>query len=196
MLIANIMGISLFLFLYWRKLKEDYIVEKTFDSAVVFLVFITLGLIFSKFFLNAFWFWITFFSLILAFLINTFVLKIKANELLDALAISTLSWLSFYYLEYSVRNSSLSAFLVFWISLISCFLFFLFSNFYRSFTWYKSGKMGFSGLATLGIFLILRSILYIFFPQTISFSGWVDPYLSTTFAFISFLLLFNLSRQV
>ncbi|HCR35615.1 hypothetical protein A2130_00820 [Candidatus Woesebacteria bacterium GWC2_33_12] len=186
MVIANILGFFLFFYLYWKKLKDDYSSEKIFNSGFVLVLGILLGTLFSKYLFVAYWFWITLLTIAIAQLIVIFRFKLKLFESLDALIVSILPWLSLFYLTDSIMRSNLSSFLIFWVSLTSIFIFFLFDNFYRTFTWYKSGRVGFSGLATLGIFFIIK----------LFFSAQKFEYLfSGTIAFISFLLLFKLSKR-
>lgn len=186
MLIANIVGSILFLYLYWKRLRDDYTSEKIFNSGFILIIGIVLSFLVSKFFLPNYWFWIVF---ITVFIIEAFIVlkfKFKLFESLDALIVSVLPWLSLFYLSESIVKRSLFPFLIFWISLICLFLFFFFDNYYRTFAWYKSGRVGFSGLMTLGIFFLIR---------TIAFTPNLERIFSGTVVFISFLLLFNLSRK-
>ncbi|HLD91899.1 MAG TPA: hypothetical protein VI795_00735 [Patescibacteria group bacterium] len=192
--IANILGISFFLYLYWKRLKEDYPAEKIFDSGFIILFGIFLGIVISKIYPNIYWYWIIILNILIFEAFNIFKLKIKLFESLDTLVISLLPWLSLFYLSYSIKNSDLLSFLAFWVCLLLIFLFFLFNNFYRTFNWYKSGKVGFSGLAVAGIFFGIRSIFSLFTKNLISFAGDYEPYISGTFFVIAFLLLFRLSR--
>lgn len=193
MLIANVIGQFLFLYLYWKRLKEDYSIEKVFNSGFVLLIGILLAFLVSNLFLHNYWFWIFFLFLAISETILVLKLKLKFFESLEALVVSILPWLSIFYLSNSIVQKSLSSFLLFWMSLICIFLFFLFDNFYRTITWYKSGRVGFSGLAILGIFFLIRLIVSIFFNDLISFAPNFESFLSGTVAFVSFLLLFNLS---
>jgi len=192
--IANILGIFFFLYLYWKRLKEDYPAEKIFNSGFLILLGIFLGMAISKIFPNVYWFWIIIFMILIFEAINVYKLKIKFFESFDALVISLLPWLSFFYLSLSIKTSNLLSFLAFWISLLLIFLFFLFNNFYRTFNWYKSGKVGFSGVAVIGIFFGIRCISSIFISNLVSFAGTLEPFISGTFFVCTFLLLFRLSR--
>ena len=74
--IANALGIFLFLYLYWKRLKEDYPVEKIFNSGFIILIGIFLSLVISKIFPNIFWFWIIIFATLIFEAVNVFKLKI------------------------------------------------------------------------------------------------------------------------
>jgi len=192
--IANILGVFLFLYLYWKRLKEDYSAEKIFNSGFIVLSGIFLGMAISKIFPNVYWFWIIILNIVIVEVINFFKLKIKFFESLDALVISLLPWLSLYYLSTSISTSNLLSFLAFWVCLLLIFLFFLFNNFYRTFSWYKSGRVGFSGVVVLGVFFGIRFISSIFISNVVSFAGTLEPFISGTFFVCTFLLLFRLSR--
>ena len=186
MLIANLIGVFFFLYFYWRRLKEDYQTEKIFNAGFILIIGVCVGIVLATYLLPNNWFWIIATSLFVAQLIVVYKLKLKPYESFEALIISSLPWLALCFLANSIQLSSLTDFLRFWLSLTSIFLFFLFDNFYRTFFWYKSGRIGFSGLATLGIFFLVNLL----FPA----SYW-DKIFSGTVVFLSFLLLYNLSKQ-
>ncbi len=73
--------------------------------------------------------------------------------------------------------------------------FFFLDSHYREFTWYASGKIGFTGLVTLGTFFLLRAVLAIFFPLVLSFIGKFDALISGTVAFIAFFSVYHLSQS-
>lgn len=184
MLIANILGVFLFLYLFWKRLKDDYLSEKIFNSEIILLSGISLALLISRFFLSNYWFWFVILSIFISEFIISVKVKLKFFESLDAIVISLIPWLSTYYLSGSISNSSLHMFIAFWICLLLIFLFFLFDYYYKSFSWYKSGKIGFSSLAVITIFFFLRSVLIINF----------ESYISGAIALTSFLLLYKLSK--
>ena len=193
MIITTLAGIFIFLFLYWRRLKDDYPAEKIFNSAFLIVFGVFLSLLISKLLLADFWFWVSVLFLFLAELFIVLKIRIKFYESLEAAVSSLLPWLSLLYLSDSIQKSSLTSFLAFWLALISLFLYFLLKNYYRTFSWYKSGKVGFSGLVTIGFFFISRLIFSLFSANVISFAGFFEPYISGTIAFLSFLLLLKLT---
>lgn len=196
MLIANLLGIICMFFLLWFKLKEDYHYERIFNFAFIISFFIGLALIFSNYFYSNYWFWINLVGLIIGYVVALLTQKIKFYESLDAIVIAMLPHLGLVFLFNSVINSSLSAFIAFWIVTFFVFIYFYIDANYRKFNWYKSGRVGFSGLFVAGLFFLVRAILSYFYPTTISILGSFDLYLSATFSFLFFLLLFNLSRKV
>lgn len=192
MLIANIFGITLFFFLLWKRLKDDYHYEKIFNLSFIVFFGIVIGYFISKYF-PIYWFWIQIGLVSLSFGVSIARQKMKFFESLDSLIIGLLPWLSFTFLIDAIAKSSLSSFLIFWVGLIFISLFFFLDSHYRKFAWYKSGRVGFAGVLTAGLFFLSRVVLYLIYPQTISFVPNFEIYLSGTFAFAFFLLLYRLS---
>jgi hypothetical protein len=195
MVIANILGILIFLFLIWKKLKEDYSYEKIFSLATLILTCLLVGFLISKKILPEFWFFLELIGVGIGFTIGILKYKLKFFETFEGVIIGLLPIVTLFFLSDSIKNSSLSSFLAFWLSLICIFLFFLVNTYYRSFPWYKSGRVGFSGVFIAGLFFLIRALISLFFPDVISLSGNFEGLISGTLAFILFLLLFNLSRS-
>jgi hypothetical protein len=187
MVIANLLGIFFFLYLVWKKLKEDYTPEKIFSLCFTAIFALLVGVIVSKNFLPEFWFWIEALFVSISFAVAIKRQKIKSFEGFGALAIGFMPWLSLYFLAVSIKNSSLSSFLAFWISLFCVALFFFLNSQYRKFTWYKSGRVGFSEVVTVIVFLILRAILLR--------NNIFELYLSGTVVFLLFLVLLHLNKN-
>lgn len=193
MVIANIFGILIFLFLFWRTLKDDYHFEKIFNLGFLTIFSVLLSLLLNNFFPLNYWFWIVLISASITMFISAKRTRMKLFEIIEAFSISALPWLSFYFLEDSIKKSSLSSFLAFWTTLICIFIYFLIKSYYRSFTWYKSGRVGISGILTLLIFFLFRVVTSLFFPQVISFAGKIEPYLSGSTSLLLIFLMYNLS---
>lgn len=192
MLIANILGITLFFFFLWKRLKDDYHYEKIFNLGFFVLLGLVIGSVVSVYFFKEYWFWTDLFIVSVFFVLNIIRQKMKFFETLEALIISLLPWMGFAFLSDSISKSSLSSFLLFWITLIVVFFFFLLDSQYRKFTWYKSGRVGFAGVVTGFAFFISRIILYLIYPKTISFIPNFEIYLSATFVIVFFLLTYKL----
>lgn len=195
MIIANLVGVLLLFYFLWKKLKDDYHYEKIFNLGFVILASLALGLLISKFTVANYWFWISFITIAITFLFTIKNQKIKFYESLDGLVIGLMPLLGLNFLVDAVKKSSLSSFLTFWTVLILIFLFFFLDSQYKRFSWYKSGRVGFTGLFIIGLFFLIRIVIYLIYPQTISFVAPFDIYLSSTFAFLFFLILYRLSRS-
>ncbi len=191
----NIVGILLFFFLFWRKLKEDYDSSRIFT----FALFVALGVIIFSFIsqkvLPQWWFWADCLGATLGFVLGRLRFKFRFFENLEAVTIGLLPWLSVIFLQDAILNSSWSSLIAFVVLLVIIAFYVFLDTHYKKFTWYKSGKVGFSGLTTLGVFFLIRTAVAAGFPSMLSFLGPIDSIISGVIAFTSFLLVFNLSRQ-
>ena len=187
MIISNILGIILFLFLLWKRLKEDYSYEKIFNFAVLILTGLLIGFLVSKKILPSYWFFIEIIGIAIGFTIGVIKLKFKFIEAFDGVVIGLLPWVTLFFLSDSIKNSALSSFLAFWVSLTCIFLFFLTESHYR--------RVGFSAVFIAGLFFLIRALISLFSLEAISFSGNLESYISGTVAFGFFLLLYKLSRN-
>ncbi|MBL7036320.1 hypothetical protein ISR94_00540 [Candidatus Microgenomates bacterium] len=195
MIIANILGIFVFLFVLWHRLRQDYHFEKTFTLAFYTLTGVLISYLVAKQFFPEFWFWVESLGVLVGFSIGVIRQKMRVYESFEGVLIGLLIWLSLTFMADSVVNASLASFLAFWITVFSVFLFFFLDAHYRRFSWYKSGRVGFSGLAVTGIFFLTRSVVALLNIAVISLVGSLEGILSGSLSFISFLLLFNLSRK-
>jgi hypothetical protein len=199
MIIASILtttlGVFVFLFIFWKRLREDYSSEIIFKTASDVLIGIFVGFLVSLKFIPQAFLWLTLLGAMTGLGVAVFRLRVKFYETFEAFVISSLPWVGFVFLSDSVMHSSLSSFLAFIAILIFVFISYYLDAHYKNFAWYKSGKIGFAGIATLGLFFIVRSLLAIFGIVMISFvSLRIESVVSGAAAFVCFILLFNLSR--
>jgi hypothetical protein len=107
---------------------------------------------------------------------------------------ATLPWLGVIFLSDSIEKSNPASFIGFIVIILLIVLFYFLDAHYKKFTWYKSGRVGFTGLTTLGLLLLLRAAVAPIVPDMLSFSGKYEAIISGILAFVSFLLVFNLAR--
>ncbi len=187
-------GILLFLFIFWKKLKEDYSSDIIFKSAFSVLVGILIGWGIAVRILPSAFLWLSAAGASMGLVFSNARFKIRFYESLEAVIISGLPWISLVFLEHSVRDSSLISFMVFLSCLVFIFIYYYFDQHYKEYSWYKSGKIGFSGLAILLIIFASRLVVAIFRIPVISFFGhevWADAALLIITAGI----LVNLGRK-
>lgn len=160
MLIANtgflLTSFFLFLFLLWRRLKDDYAVNIIFSTG--FIIFFSM-LVFwygSSFFDKQWFFWFLTLGLFIGFFISVFRFKMRFNETFEALVVGILPVLSIFYIYDSVQNSSIVSFASFLLSLLLIFIFYFIDSNYKSFAWYKSGRIGLAGLVVFLAFFVGR----------------------------------------
>jgi len=194
-ILVNIFAFFVFLFVVWKRLKEDYPVEDVFNLCFVTALGLTLGYFTAKLFAPRYWFWLEVLGILLGFMFLAIKKGLKFYETIEALFIAFLTWFGIYWVFLFIQTPAITSFLA--TLLIACFivLFYLLDGNYKNFTWYKSGKIGFSGLVTAGLFFLSRSAVASLFPFMLSFSGKTEVYLSAVTSFIIFLLVYNLARE-
>lgn len=189
MVIANIVGIFLFLFFFWKILKEDYLSEKIFNLGFLTVFGLLVFYAISSYFWQNYWSWMTMLGGILGFYIGFRKQKFNFFEVFEGLTAGILFWIGLVSLASSVKNLSLYSFLTSWVCVTAIALFYFLRSHYRRFTWYKSGRVGFSGVmvALLLALTKLGSSIYSMNKYEIVFSVIV------TLLLIS--LLYNLFRK-
>jgi len=193
-IVTTLAGIILFLFLFWRRLKEDYPSSQIFTTAFYVLAGILLGYLVSLRVSQLSWFWIELVGITLGFGVGILRYKFRFFEVLEALTLALLPWLGLFFLRDSIDNSSLASFLSFFAVTCLITLFAFLDSHYKNFSWYRSGRIGFSGLTTLGTLFLVRAAFASFFPFVISFVKY-EAILSGVAAFVFFLATFNLARS-
>lgn len=194
-ILVNILGALIFLFFFWRRLREDYSGTQIFTSAFYILFGVSLGLSVSLKFFPLWWFWISLAGAVLGLVLGIFRYKMRFFESLESVLMAFLPWLVIIFLSDSIirANPVSLIFSVLISGLIG--IFYYLDNHYKGYTWYHSGRIGFAGLTTAGIFFLIRMAIATFFSFVLSFSGKSDIFLSGICAFTLFLLIFNLSRS-
>ncbi|HKC04767.1 MAG TPA: hypothetical protein VKC54_02760 [Patescibacteria group bacterium] len=193
--VAEFSGILIFLFIFWKRLKEDYSSEIIFRTASFVLTGILISWLISLRFYPPAFLWFEFLGALAGLSVASFTLRLRFYETLEALIVASLPWLSFLFLKDSVTESSLISFFVFLAVLVFIFVFYYLDIHYKRFSWYKSGKIGFSGLATIGLIFAVRSAIALSGITVISFLSRIEAYVSGIAAILAFTLLFNLGRQ-
>jgi hypothetical protein len=180
---------------FWKRLKEDYSSEIIFQTAAAVLAGIGLGWFLAVLFLPAWFFWAAMLGAIFAMFLMRVRFKLRFYETLEALILASMPWISLIFLENSVNSSSLRSFLGFVIILIMIFLSYWLDVSYKSFRWYKSGKVGFAGLSIAFIFFLTRTVLAILGITMLSFVGKFEPVISGVMTVVSFVLLLKLKNE-
>lgn len=194
-ILVSLVGILIFLFVFWRRLKEDYSSEIIFSSAFLMILGVIFGVLVTSVTLPSWWFWGAVLGMSLGVAVSALKIKLRFYETLEACVLASLPWVILIFLTHSIVESSLFS-LLFSVLTASLFLLFYYLNEnYKDFTWYKSGRVGISGLFVLGVFFIIRALVSTFSPFVLSFVGKADTIISGAYAFIVFLLLYNLAKS-
>lgn len=193
---TSLLGIIVFLFIFWKRLREDFAAPIIFSVSFYILLGILVGWFISyRFFPN--WFiWTTFGGALLGLSAGIIQYKIRFYESLESVVVALMPWLSFIYLKDSVIRQNFSSFVLFLATLVFIYIFYYLDTHFREFTWYRSGKIGFAGLATLGLILLARSATSFVKINVLSFNGRIDALASASLGFICFVMLYNLSRKI
>lgn len=202
---ASVLGAIFFLFIFWRRTREDYSKKIVFSSGfsilftVVFSTFVSFYI--SRFLPNnsiidssQIWFWGAVFGFLMSFIVNSFTKKIKFFESLEASGMGLFIWLGFIFVASGISNRSLDSLMASGIVLVLFVIYLYLERNYRKFTWYKSGRVGFSGLTTLGLFFLVRTGISIYGGSMLSLAGRVEVILSSVIAFLLFFSVYHLSE--
>lgn len=194
-----------FLFIFWKRLKEDYSSKLIFDSGFIFIgSFIVFSVIFflssklapdnNLFRPSQMWFWGGVLGILIALRIITSKLKLKTVETFEAAIVGSVFWMLVFYFVNFIQTSSAQSGILAAVCGGLLILFYVLNNNYKKFNWYKSGKVGFSGLMVSGLFFLFRVFFAYFAPYSFSVIGRVDVLLSAVSAFLLFFSLYNLSE--
>lgn len=194
-LFVNLIGLLIFLFIFWKKLKEDYSSEIIFRSGNLILIGVLIFYLISLNYFGGWYLWFGFIGGLLGLITASYFQKIRFFETLEAFVISGLPWVSIGFLHDSVINSSLNSFLAFVATLFYMFLAYWLDNKYKNFFWYKSGKIGISGLIVLEVIFLTRFMVAFFQISVLSFVGKWDMVISSVFFIISLGLIFHLTKR-
>lgn len=188
------LGASLFLFLFWRRLKEDYTQNQIFTTGFYTLFGIALGSVVSDNFFPSWWFWTVFLGSLFGVLLGVLRFQLRILEALDAFIFAELPLIGIVFLYSFIKSSDIISAIgvVFILTLISLFIFF--DAHYKRFSWYRSGKVGFSGFTVMGIFFLTRALIAAYSSDVISFVGSKEVVLSAVMSFTAFLVVFNIAR--
>jgi hypothetical protein len=185
----------LFLYFFWLRLKEDYFVDNVFTTAVYVIIAATISQVISNRFFPQWWFWAGFFAVLIGLTLGIYRYKFRIIELVEALLLSLIPVLIMIFLYQFISKQNIIDLFVSLYLLFLIFTFYFLNKHYKRFAWYKSGRIGFSGLTIAGLFFLSRAAVASFFPDVLSFSGKYEVYLSGVCAFLAFLGVFNLARQ-
>jgi len=193
-ILFNIFGVFAFLYIFWKKLKEDYFPALIFNTAFYMLFGILIGFIISAVFASNWWFWLTFIGASFGLYLGIARLRLRVYEVIEAATIALLPWITLIFLADAAATARLESFLAGVVSIFLLLFYAFLNNHYKNFAWYISGRVGFSGLTTLTVFFLIRASLAILFPTVLSFVN-IEVFLSGILSFFLILVIYKLARK-
>ena len=131
-LLVSFFGIIISLFIFWKRLREDYSGEIIFNSIfIVFISLFTAHLVSLRFF-PVWFFWADFLAVLIGLTIAVYKNKIRFYESLETLTFSLTPLLSLFFLQDAVKNSSLFSFVAFTVMLLLIFVFYYIDTHYKN----------------------------------------------------------------
>ena len=194
-IITTFVGVLLYLFFFWKRLKDDYIRNQIFTTAFYGLVLLGSGYLISLYFFSSLRFWFSLVGAIIGFVLGIFRYKLKILEVLEAAVLGLLSIFTLILLGELILSREILYLFSFIVLVLLIILFHLLDKYYKGFAWYKSGRIGFSGLTVIGVFFLIYTIVAVTLSGVISFVGNKDYLISLLLAAISFSLVFKLAKQ-
>lgn len=188
-------GILLYLYNFWKRLKDDYTRNQIFSTAFYGLALLVVGYMFSIYFFQSFMFWFTLMGAVVGFIIGIFRYKLKILEVLEAAVLGLISLYAFILLAELIVTNEIFYLFSFVVMILLVLLFFLLDRYYKGFAWYKSGRIGFSGLTVSGVFFMIYAVIAITLGSMISFVSNKDALIASFFALTSFMVVLRLARQ-
>jgi len=201
-----LLGGFVFLFAYWKRIREDYISRFVFASGFYIIIGVLIGATAFQLILphllhqspvfqyNGLWFWGGVAGGFAGLFASVNLFKMKFTEVFEAAGIGLLLWFGISILAIVLASRKTDAIL---FSLSSFLIFGLYRFLdakYRRFTWYKSGRVGFAGIMSLGVFFLIRAALILGIPGSDLHIGKVGVIPSAVAAFLLFYFVYNLSE--
>jgi len=191
----SLVGVLVFIFIMWKRLREDYGDTTVFTSSFYIIFGILAGVLFSLYFNHEWWFWSGLAGSFVGYAASIIKFKLRAFEVLEPNVLGIMVLLGLVFIYDYIERGDLPSAAGFFVLVLLFVLFAVLNRHYKNFSWYKSGRIGFSGLAILGLFFLIRAAVAVFSFNVISFVGkGPEVILSGVLAFGSFLLLFNISE--
>lgn len=190
----TIIAVFVFLYFFWKKLKDDYSQTQVFNAGFYSLFGMAFGYLVSRVYLTHFWFWLTLLGSFIGLLAGIYRYRMKFFETLEAWTIGNLNILLIFNLNELIRKVELLQIVSFTTTLLLVLVFFYINSQYKRYVWYRSGKVGFSGLLVAGFYFVFKGS-FLMFSGIIDKSSIFEIVFSCILAFVSFILLYNLSRK-
>jgi len=196
LILSAVVGSVVFLFIFWSKLKDDYIANQIFSVAFI-SIFLSLILgISSLFIFKQYWFWLMILGFSLGLALGILKFKLKAYETVNGAVGGLILFFTIFISTISILEKD-------WLSLghatilLMAFMIYVFiEKNYKLLIWHKSGRIGISGLLSMAVYFLIRTIIAFIFPDMISFVGSFDSVVSGLVFIVLVISALNLSFRM
>lgn len=192
-LLLQMFGVFMFLYITWRRLKEDYISNQIFNLLFTMGLIVGVSVLTSYYFLKIYMLWIFFLTFFFGNIIGSKKFGLKFIEVFEAEIFAILFYFAIAFSTFLISGDPGKI-------LLYCSFLFLIPTFilveknYKNFLWYKSGKRGFTSMFTIGMFFLIRSIIALVNPSMVFLLLDYDPIVSGIISFVSFSIIFYLGK--
>lgn len=163
-----------YLFIYWRRLKEDYAPQVIFASGFIIIISIAVASLIAliAFGSVSYAFWIAIGIYLVAFYFVLKKYRLRGYETFEASGMGLLFIVLVSSLWSFVASPNPASFVLVLLPILAHLIFGFLDSRYKRFTWYSSGRVGFAGLTAILLYFLMRSVVVVFAPSTmLSFSG-------------------------
>jgi hypothetical protein len=188
------LGALLFLYLFWKRLKDDYSSYQIFSAGWCVLIGGAFMYMVSKFFGANYSFVMAETGSFLGVLIGARRFNMSLIESFEGWVIGGLGFLVMFYLMGVLVSFSPVTALNLTVVLMLAWLFFYVNSRYKRYVWYRSGRVGFSGLLVSGFYFTFRSSNLLVSAIIGREFNW-EAIVSVLAAIVSFFALFNFSKK-
>jgi hypothetical protein len=193
--LTNLFFILLFLFIFWRKIKEDYVAERIFSTAFFAIVALIVVSLFTTYYYPRWWFWGAFAGVFVGVFVGVKRFRMRFFELVDAMVIAMLPWTAGIFLLDAMQNKEILSLVASIFIIFLVFTYVIIDKHYKRFLWYRSGRVGFTGMTVLGLFFTVRAAVAAYVPGMLTLVGFYDVIVSGVVAFLAFSSVIILARE-
>lgn len=197
-IVAVVSSIPFFLvglFILWKKLRDDYIASQIFSLGFLIYFSVLIYFVSRKYFSFPYSEWLV---LLIPFLITLIYSKrnrLRLNEVVNALVPSYLVAHFYFYVTLIIAGYRTNYIIAIFVILVLTLIFSVTEKKFKNFSWYKSGKVGISGLLIFALMCIINAIIALLSPSMVFFSGKLNAIILIILALISATAIFTLSRK-
>ncbi len=201
-----VFGSLVFVFMFWRRLKEDYSSDILFSAGVSMAIctmlfsaifFYIANFFFAKsavFYPEGMWFWGAVVGYLIAYAVSVWRYEMKVYEVFDAAGIALLLWYAEIIFAYSIIPLYISGLAFFSAVFIFYLSFVWLQKNYKRLSIFRNSRAGAPGLAIIGALFFVRVLAAYFVPSLVSLVGPIDIVPSSVVAFLLFFSVYNLSE--